>query len=136
MSWSVSSPSVIYICQCDSSSLTIMEQLSNSIFFVLIWIFTAFSPTAAHYCVWGLCESWEFCCDENICCSSKDYNIWITVMIIAAIVIGMVLAGTCLTYNLRRIYLYLQQRYYGFNSVSVPSEFESDGKSIKISLQE
>ncbi|XP_029663849.1 uncharacterized protein LOC115235901 [Formica exsecta] len=114
-----------------------MEYLSNNIFFLLIWIFTALSPTAAHYCVWGQCESWEHCCAENVCCSNKEnYNIWITVMIIAGIVIGMVLAGTCLSYNLRRIYLYLQQRYYGINSVSVPSEFESDGKSIKISFQE
>ncbi|EFN61080.1 hypothetical protein EAG_15056 [Camponotus floridanus] len=113
-----------------------MEYLSNSIFFIFIWIFSAFSPATAHYCAWGLCESWEQCCDENVCCSPKDYSIWITVIIVAGIVIGMVLAGTCLSYNLRRIYLYLQQRYYGINSVSVPSEFEPDGKSIKITFQE
>ena len=34
--------------------------------------------TTAHYCVWGLCESSEYCCDENVCCSYNDYDIWIT----------------------------------------------------------
>ncbi|KYN11581.1 hypothetical protein ALC57_16169, partial [Trachymyrmex cornetzi] len=92
--------------------------------------------TTAHYCVWGLCESSEYCCDENVCCSYKDYDIWITMIIIAGVVIGMILAGTCLYYNLCRIYLYLQRRYYGNNSVSMPSEFDSDGKSIKISFHE
>ncbi|XP_011643572.1 uncharacterized protein LOC105431222 [Pogonomyrmex barbatus] len=112
-----------------------MECLSNSIqLFVLIWSFMIF-PTTAHYCVWGLCESWEYCCDENVCCSYKDYDIWITVVIIAGVIIGMILAGTCLYYNLRRIYLYLQQKYCGINSVSMPSEFDSDEKSIKISFQ-
>ncbi|XP_011174071.1 uncharacterized protein LOC105206259 [Solenopsis invicta] len=111
-----------------------MEHLSN-IFFISTWSF-AISPTTAHYCVWGLCESSEYCCDENVCCSYKDYNIWITVVIIAGVVIGMIMAGTCLYYNLCRIYLYLQRRYYGISSVSMPSEFDSDGKSIRISFQE
>ncbi|KYQ50049.1 hypothetical protein ALC60_10867 [Trachymyrmex zeteki] len=57
-------------------------------------------------------------------------------IIIAGVVIGMVLAGTCLYYNLCCIYLYLQRRYYGNNSVSMPSEFDSDEKSIKISFHE
>ncbi|RLU15288.1 hypothetical protein DMN91_012282 [Ooceraea biroi] len=113
-----------------------MEYLSNIITsFLLVWIF-AVSTTTAHYCVWGLCESWEYCCDENVCCSSKDYDIWITLVIIAGVVIGMVVAGTCLYYNIRRIYLYLQRRYHGINSVSMPAEFEPDGRSIKVSFQE
>lgn len=33
----------------------------------------------AHYCVWGLCQSWEYCCAENVCCTHPNYNIWITV---------------------------------------------------------
>ncbi|XP_018311214.1 uncharacterized protein [Mycetomoellerius zeteki] len=111
-----------------------MKYLSN-ILFILTWSF-AISPTIAHYCVWGLCESSEYCCDENVCCSYKDYDIWITMIIIAGVVIGMVLAGTCLYYNLCCIYLYLQRRYYGNNSVSMPSEFDSDEKSIKISFHE
>lgn len=56
-------------------------------------------------------------------------------VIIAGTVIAMILTGTCLYYNLRRIYLYLRQRYYG-DSVSVPSEFESEERSIKVSFQD
>jgi len=52
--------------------------------------------------------------------------------IVAGLVIGMILAGMCLHYNLRRIYLYLQRKYYGIGSISVPQEFDSDGKSIVI----
>nr|XP_012223735.1 PREDICTED: uncharacterized protein LOC105672996 isoform X2 [Linepithema humile] len=112
-----------------------MEYLSNSIIFILIWIFII-SPATAHYCVWGLCESWEYCCDDNICCSYNNYNTWITIAIIAGTVIAMILIGTCLYYNLRRIYHYLRQRYYGINSVSMPSEFESEERSIKVSFQD
>ncbi|XP_020280536.1 uncharacterized protein LOC109853132 [Pseudomyrmex gracilis] len=110
-----------------------MDYLSSSVYSVLLWIF-AISPACAHYCVWGLCESWEYCCDENVCCSYKDYNIWMIIVIIAAVVIGMILAGTCFYYNLNCLYFYLRQRYYGINSTSVPSEFETDGRLIKVSF--
>ncbi|XP_071651684.1 uncharacterized protein [Temnothorax longispinosus] len=112
-----------------------LSRVSSNTFFILTWSFVI-SPTTAHYCVWGLCESSQYCCDENVCCSYRDYDIWITVVIIAGVVIGMILAGTCLYYNLCRIYLYLQKRYYGISSVSMPSEFDSDGKSIKLSFHE
>ncbi|XP_014482788.1 PREDICTED: uncharacterized protein LOC106748605 [Dinoponera quadriceps] len=111
-----------------------MGHLLNGISFTLIWIFTV-SSAAAHYCVWGLCESWEYCCDENICCTYDDYNVWITVIIIAGVVTGMILAGVCLYYNLQRVYIYLRHRYYGVNSIAIPSEFESDVRSIKMSYK-
>ncbi|XP_032690756.1 uncharacterized protein LOC116853693 isoform X2 [Odontomachus brunneus] len=104
-----------------------MEYLLNGLSFILIWIFTV-SSVVAHYCVWGLCESWEYCCDENLCCTYDDYNVWIAVIIIAGVVIGMIFAGICLYYNFQRIYVYLRQRCYSINSVPIPSEFESDVK--------
>ncbi|KAL0122236.1 hypothetical protein PUN28_007169 [Cardiocondyla obscurior] len=112
-----------------------MEYLSSNIFLLIfIWTFEI-SPIAAHYCVWGLCESSEYCCAENVCCSYKDYDIWITVLIIAGVVIGMILVGTCLYYNLYNLFVYLKKRYY-CSSVSVPLEFEPEDKSIKVSFQE
>ncbi|XP_011149748.1 uncharacterized protein LOC105189388 [Harpegnathos saltator] len=99
-----------------------MEYLLNSIPFILIWIFMI-SSAAAHYCVWGLCEVWEYCCDENVCCTYDNYNIWITVIIIGGVVIGLILAGICFYYNLQRLYIYLRQKYYNNNFVPMPSEF-------------
>lgn len=54
-------------------------------------------------------------------------------MIIVGVVISMIFAGICLYYNLQRVYVYLRQKYYGINSIPIPTQFESDTQSIKVS---
>ncbi|XP_017767153.1 PREDICTED: uncharacterized protein LOC108555836 [Eufriesea mexicana] len=30
--------------------------------------------SSPHYCIWGLCDSQQYCCGDNVCCNEADFN--------------------------------------------------------------
>ncbi|XP_015434081.1 PREDICTED: uncharacterized protein LOC107189912 [Dufourea novaeangliae] len=64
-----------------------------------------------HYCIWGLCESWEYCCGDNECCKESDLNSLLVTAIIFGALIFVALCCVCFYCGSRRNYAPFLKRY-------------------------
>ncbi|XP_076641478.1 uncharacterized protein LOC143352678 [Halictus rubicundus] len=57
-----------------------------------------------HYCIWGLCESWEYCCGDNECCKEADFNFLLLTAFILGALLFVALFCICIYCGSRRSY--------------------------------
>ncbi|XP_076161567.1 uncharacterized protein LOC143143774 isoform X3 [Ptiloglossa arizonensis] len=68
--------------------------------------------SSLHYCIWGLCESWEYCCGDNACCKETNFDsLFLTITILGTLV---AVALCCVGFycSSRRICAKFLKRYF------------------------
>ncbi|CAK9796662.1 hypothetical protein ANTPLA_LOCUS918 [Anthophora plagiata] len=63
------------------------------------------------YCIWGLCNSWEYCCGDNVCCSGSDFNSLLLTATILGTIIIVALCCACFWGSCQRVWSPLLKRY-------------------------
>ncbi|CAK9817666.1 hypothetical protein ANTQUA_LOCUS9512 [Anthophora quadrimaculata] len=63
------------------------------------------------YCIWGLCDSREYCCGDNVCCSGSDFNYLLLTATILGTIIILGLCCACFYGSCQRVWPPLLKRY-------------------------
>ncbi|XP_076234931.1 uncharacterized protein LOC143179523 [Calliopsis andreniformis] len=88
--------------------------------------------SSLHYCVWGLCESWEYCCGDNTCCRETDFNSLLLTIFILGTLIVVALFCICVYCSSQRIYVPFLKKYFRIIYVLMSTSRENTvGSTIK-----
>ncbi|XP_076381343.1 uncharacterized protein LOC143260269 [Megalopta genalis] len=81
--------------------------------------------SSVHYCVWGLCQSWEYCCGDNECCKETEFNS----LLLTAFVLGALLLVTlfciCIYCGSRRSYAPFLKKYFKVSYTLMSSQMKN-----------
>ncbi|CAL7941180.1 unnamed protein product [Xylocopa violacea] len=81
--------------------------------------------SSTYYCIWGLCNSQQFCCGDNMCCDDTDLNSLLLTVIIFGIIIVMILGGTCFYCTPRRMYAPFLKKYFKISYTLMSTQQEN-----------
>lgn len=79
--------------------------------------------SSSYYCIWGLCDSRQYCCGDNVCCDETDFNM-LLVTIIFGIIIVMTFCCICFYCISRRIYTSFLKKYFKIIYILTQKEFK------------
>lgn len=87
--------------------------------------------SSPHYCIWGLCESQQYCCGDNVCCDETDFNsLFLTAIIFGTIVI-LTLCCICCYCTSRRVHASFLKKYFKITYTLMSNQRENETNAAR-----
>ena len=87
--------------------------------------------SSPHYCIWGLCESQQYCCGDNVCCYETDINFSYSAAIIFGSVAVSAIIYICYYFMYREICAFVIKKYCKITFTSMSNQRKNETNAAR-----